>query len=384
MKYFNIPADYKKETIDKYSELNEKYPHSKVIETYGQVTIGNKVGSGRAYGLIPQLGMAELKDYITYSESKQIGFNYTLNTTCLGNREFTREGMEEITAFLEQLYDVGVRSLTVAMPSLIELIRLKGLDFEIKASTLCNLTNVNKVMALKQIGVDKIVIDESVNRDFESLRKIRTAFGEKVELITNVICHKNCVYRPFHYNQTSHDKGEENPSGSYYSHRCIMKRSESAANILKLSWIRPEDIKHYTDIGIHYFKIQGRQAVAKGDPVRTVECYINESYDGNLLDLLDMFDPTNSFKPFIDNQSLNQFINPFLKTPNFCKNDCTTCSYCETYARKNFNYSEVQSIYDTANKFYKEYDGFIRMAREDKEKNKEDGLFALLNGNMDF
>ncbi len=82
-----------------------------------------------------------------------------------------------------------------------------------------------------------------------------------------------------------------------------MKRCESPANLLRMAWIRPEDLKYYTAIGIHYFKIQGRQAALKGDIVKTVQCYMEQSFEGNLMELLDAFSPTNSFQVFIDNKN---------------------------------------------------------------------------------
>ena len=91
-------------------ELNEKYTESKVIETYGQVTIDNYIGSGRAYDLLPQVDLEALEKYIAYSRERGIGFNYTLNSTCMGNMEFTREGILKIIRFLDELHRVGVFS----------------------------------------------------------------------------------------------------------------------------------------------------------------------------------------------------------------------------------------------------------------------------------
>ena len=41
MKYFGVPADFKKETIEKYDKLNKEYSASRVIETYGNITLEN-------------------------------------------------------------------------------------------------------------------------------------------------------------------------------------------------------------------------------------------------------------------------------------------------------------------------------------------------------
>ncbi|MCU0287366.1 MAG: U32 family peptidase [Acidobacteria bacterium] len=377
MRYHNIPADFKKETIDKYAELNSRYEYAKVKETYGQITIANPIGSGRAYDLIPQVDMSDLETYIAYSREKNIGFNYTLNTTCLGNKEFTEEGMKEILKFLDDLYAAGVRSLTVTLPSLIELIRRKKYDFEIKASTVCQIINANKAMSYKRMGADVIVLDESINRDFDTLKRIRNAFGERIEIISNVICHKNCIYEMFHHNQTSHDRGHlKKPSVSYYSHRCMMKRCETIANIMRMVWIRPEDIKYYVDAGINIFKLQGRQAVLRGDPVRTTEYYLKESFDGNLIELLDVFSPTNSFVVYVDNKKLDDFIKPFVEKPGFCKNDCTSCGYCDAYVKKHLDTAKIKETFDMATDFYAKYDHYINLIEKtgNRPTNGENGV----------
>jgi collagenase-like PrtC family protease len=374
VKYFNVPADFKNETIDRYDGLNKSYKDARVAETYGQITIDNPIGSGRAYDLIPQVDLKKLESYIRYSREKGIGFNYSLNTTCMGNKEFSAAGMADVLRFLDALAGAGVRSLTIALPSLIELVRLKKYDFEIKASTLCQVINANKAMSYKKMGVDMVVLDESINRDFDTLKRIRRAFGEKLELIVNVICHKNCIYEMFHHNQVSHDKGDtEEPSATYYSHRCMMKRCESPANLMKQAWIRPEDLKYYTGAGINYFKLQGRQAVLKGDPVRAVECYFNESYQGNLLELLDMFSPTNSFLVYLDNQALEGYIKPFVETPGFCKNDCAQCGYCDSFLEKALDKTKAKETFNLATRFYEKYDHFVNLAKklDSKDEKKE-------------
>jgi collagenase-like PrtC family protease len=373
MNYFSVPADFKKETLDRYFQLNRAYPDSRVKETYGQITVNNIMGSGRAFDLVPEADMARLEAYIAYSKSRGIGFNYTLNATCTGNREFTEDGMKQILSFLDQLKEIGVNSLTIALPPLIELVRLKNYPFKIKTSTLCQIVNANKAAAYKKLGADTLVLDESINRDFAALKQIVEVGEENVELITNVICHKNCIYRMFHYNQASHDRGETAAQSSvtYYSHRCMMKRCERVDNILKLAWIRPEDLKYYREIGICNFKLQGRQAVLKGDPVRAVECYMKESYQGNLIELLDLFLPTNAFLVHVDNRKLEGFIKPFVETPGFCKNACHRCRYCETFAKNAMDFQAIEETFALATGFYRQYDDFINIAGKLSGSNAE-------------
>lgn len=403
MRYYSVPADFKKKTIDRYAELNNQYKNSKVLDTYGNITLGSYLGSGRLARQTPRVDIYDLEDYINYSKERNIDFNYTLNASHLHNKEFTEQGVSEIKKFLGKLYQIGVRSLTVSLPSLLELIRSTEYDFRIRSSVICRIDNPNRAAAYKKMGVEKIVLEESINRDFAALKNIREVFGEQVEIIVNQICDKNCMYRFFHYNMMAGDAfgTVNNTSINYFEHRCVLQQLKSIDNLLKLCWVRPEDIKYYTEIGIHYFKLQGRHTYLQGgDPVKTVVCYFEEHYDGNLMDLLTMFANLTSFKVYVDNKKLEGFIKPFVEKENFCKNMCNKCRYCESYARKCIDYKKAEETITMAREFYNQYDQYQNLlqqvnpgqdgvkvndnASEDKKK------FLLLNskqhdsGDFDF
>ncbi len=365
IKYFCIPTDFKKETIDAYDRLNHDYKDSKVMETYGNIIRGNEIGSGRALNQLPDADLLDLKLFIEYSNKRGIGFNYTLNATHMRNREFTREGILEIKRFLKDLYSAGVRSITVALPSLIELIRSTGYDFEIKASTLCQITNVNKAIAFKKKGVHRIVVDESINRDVRNLRRICEELGDHVELIVNPICLKDCIYRTFHYNEITEDSlgCTNNVSVNFYEHRCVLQRYSKISNLLRMCFVRPEDLKYYTNIGIYYFKLQGRHLVNKGDAVRTVKAYFDENYDGDVMDLAYLFYWQNSFKIPFDNKKMEGFLEPFFTHDDFCKRDCIKCGYCEAFAKKIIDYENGAEVIRLAEAFYDQYDKFNEMVR---------------------
>ncbi|MZI82903.1 U32 family peptidase [Clostridium butyricum] len=384
MKYYSVPADFKNSTIDGFAMLNEKYPYSKIIETYGQVTLGNKLGSGRSVDLLPEIDFEDLSRYVEYSKSKGINFNYTFNASQLNNIEFTEDGIKEIKKYLIEVYKIGIRSLTVALPSLFEIVKSTGLDFKIKTSAICQITNVNKAMIYKKMGADRIVVDETCNRDFEVLKNIREAYGEKVEIIVNAICYKDCIYRMFHYNQLSVDsiKVVSKASSAYYPNRCMLKRYENIGNILKLAWVRPEDIKHYENIGIQHFKIQGRHNVVEGDPIRAMECYFKESYDGGLLELMNLFASSSAFNVFVDNKKLDKFIEPFINSKDFCTRNCEKCHYCENYIKDIVDYEDARKVMDLSNEFYNDNDQFkilLKKSDEEAEKTEEEN-----NVDIDF
>lgn len=368
MEYYSVPADFKKETIDKYFELNNNYKNAKVLETYGNITIDNIMESGRVLGQLPKIDLLDLKEYISYSEERNIGFNYTLNATTLQNKEFSEEGIAEIKELLSKLYSIGVKSITVALPSLIEIIKSTNYDFKIKVSTLCQITNANKALMYKEMGMERIVTDESITRDFKALESIANAFGEKVEIIVNPICLKDCIYRPFHYNQISNDsiRRTGRMGTDYFEHRCVLQRNRDISNLLKICWVRPEDIDFYTSIGVNYFKLQGRHLVLKGDVVKVVKAYFDKSFDGDLMDLINMFYSINNFKVYLDNKKLEGFIKPFYENKKFCVKDCYSCNYCSNFAKKVIDYREAQESIDLAHRFYSEYDEFTRAINKNR------------------
>jgi collagenase-like PrtC family protease len=360
MKYYSVPADFKKETIDEYSRLNDTYRDSRVIETYGNITVGSPLESGRSVDVLPQVDIGRLRRYVEYSRQKNIDFSYTINSPHMNSREFTRKGILEICSFLGELHGAGVTSLTISLPSIVEIIKSTGYDFKLKASVICEITNANKAEFYKKMGFERIVADESINRDFQTLKRIRETFGDRLEIIVNTICHKECPYRMFHYNQVAFDSisVSSKASSNYYSHRCLLRRYERPGTFLKLSWVRPEDIRYYTDIGVHYFKLQGRQSALKGNPVQAVECYFKESYNGNLLDLLEVFSPHSKFRIHIDNRALDGFLEPYYRRDQFCKHDCRHCNHCDSYAKKAIVPGEVEKVYENIKQFLDQYDQF--------------------------
>ena len=331
-----MPADFNNETIDGYAGLNEKYPESKVIETYGNISVDSLFASGRAESLIPGIDLEKFADYIEHSKKNNIQFNYTFNPPTIQNQEFKPEGINRIKELLKILSDLDIFSITVSIPSLIEVVKYLDDRFKIRASTICSITTVNEALAFKRMGVDKIVVKESINRKFDTLKAIVDNFGDEVEVITNVICHQTCIYRVFHYLQDSFDKGNKEWGYDYYLTRCVQRMINDPVSVLKFSWIRPEDIHKYEEIGIKYFKVQGRQSILKGEPVKMVEHYFQESFEGDLMKLLWMFSSTHKTGFKVDNKKLDKFLTPFVKNDNFCSDNCVDCKYCYEYAKKCF------------------------------------------------
>ncbi|MGE5632409.1 MAG: U32 family peptidase [Caulobacteraceae bacterium] len=388
MKYFSVPADFKIETIDALYELNQKFSSSKVVETYGQVTTGTVLSSGRVTNVLPEVDFRHLEYYVEYSIKKGIEFNYTLNPSCFGNMEFSEYGIEEIIGLLDSLNSIGVSWLTLTSPSLVELVKHSSHKFKLKASAICEINSPGKAAFYKMLDVDRIVIDPDITRDFKKIRNICKVCGDTVEMIVNNVCYKNCAYKMFHYNHEAHctTQNASQCVKDYYFNRCSMQKAGKIVNFIKLNWVRPEDINFYYESGVRFFKIQGRQNVLQGDVIKTLECYCKEDFNGNLLDLITIFSPYNAFQPYIDNKKLDGFIAKFYDNPNFCTEMCDECGYCEKYALKCMNPKEADKLNAQALNFYKSYDEFTRLVKRKEHRKTIRKLFdeESLESKFDF
>lgn len=363
MKRFSLPADFSEETIIKFNEFNNQQKNSLVHETYGQLTEGYLIKSGREKECLPKLGIKELEKYVDFSLKNGIKFNYTLNPACLGNMEFTRQGEKEIKRLLKDLWNIGIRDLTISSPVLIEIANLSGIEFNIKVSAIGHVDSITKLKFYKDLGVKRVVIEPDTYRDFSKLKQMSLCFNDGVEIIINDTCYKNCPYKIFHYNHEAHSNDRISQIKGYFFMRCGIQKSYNLRNYLKLNWIRPENIKLYENIGIHNFKIQGRPFVSKGDIMNTLMCYSNEHFDGNLLELLHLFAPyDSSHQPYIDNKYLEGFIEGFYNKKVKCLEICDDCRYCDQYVEKAIR--EPEGILEDAMEFYKSHDQFIKMIEE--------------------
>lgn len=349
MKYFCMPSDFKNETIDEYFEINNKYDHSKIVETFGQLAPDTVFGSCRSPRELPEVDRHKLENYVGYCMEKGIEFNYVINATCMSNEELTKSGYKKIKDIFEMLEGIGVAWVTISLPSLMEIVQYIAPNLKIKASTVSQINSAHKAKFYEELGVKRIVLDEDIYRELDTLKNIRKVYTGGIEIIINSFCVNDCPFKMFHYNSFSHSHTNKDEC-SYFNSRCrnIHVGSE---NYMKLNWIRPEDIHYYYDIGINYFKIQGRTNVYSGNPAKAVIHYINEHYDGDLISLLELFSTT---KPLaiagckIDNSKLDGFFEKFVNDPRFCTKICSECGYCKGFAEKSMKKSDI-AILDMMN-----------------------------------
>lgn len=336
---------------------------------YGKLTV-DYIGGGRHSFVLPAITRKQVQGHIKRAHERGLEFNYLLNATCLGNREYTISGQRRIRSLLDWLAGIKVDSVTVSIPYLAQLIKKDYPAVKIHVSTAAEVDSVLKAKYWQEMGVDCITLQStSLNRDFETLNKIRENVKCKLALIANESCLYKCPVNYYHYTTSSH----ASQSTSYLNGACVdycilsckRLRLKDPVNLIRSAWIRPEDAHYYEKIGIDYLKIVDRSKDADFI-MKVLNAYIKKSYKGNLADLFPLTTRNSGisgprkrmrylqylFNPFIlnlfrmkqilanpqleihlDNAALDGFIEFFVQGK--CKHGlCDECGYCKELAKK--------------------------------------------------
>ncbi|MCI5221480.1 MAG: hypothetical protein D3924_02055 [Candidatus Electrothrix sp. AR4] len=175
----------------------------------------------------------------------------------------------------------------------------------------------------------KLVLDRSLNRNLEKLTDTvhwcRQGFPDmKLELLANEGCLPFCPYRASHdaYIALGNHEGDDN---SFYINKelgCMQLLEKQPHRLLQSPFIRPEDVDSYqthVDLILLCGRAQGAAFLQK-----TINAYIQRSYEGNLLELLDSMNWL-AEQMHVENAALSF---DFANMLSVCNNRCNSCGFC--------------------------------------------------------
>jgi len=141
---FSLAANYDPELVPALAA----YP---VDEVYGKLP-GDGVSGGRPRYLARPLSEDDLRRYVRLLDQYGIAFNYLLNGSCFGNREWTSSWQKKVTALLAKLGDMGVRRVTVSTPFLLELVKRRFPEFKAKVGIYAQVDTPRRAGSLPERG----------------------------------------------------------------------------------------------------------------------------------------------------------------------------------------------------------------------------------------
>lgn len=343
----------------------------RIYEVYGSLPHG-PVGNLRPPESIRPVTPEQMGAQIKRLNDHGIRFNYVLNAELLPV-PISEEYRDEVLDYLQTLLDIGVRTATVTIPWLITLMRVHFPDIQIRVSIVNEVSTVREALEFEELGAVGVVLDRDVNRDIALLKDVRQQFKGEIELLCNSACVFHCINVHYHgtyssiasnsqFVKHSKNKAMATPYCSFY---CRRRFFENPNELIKIHWIRPDDLQKYADMGINLFKIDGRDKEPKY--IKTViKAYLDGHYDGNFFHLLQpefredveqigkdvACDPENAtpeeleqwtsaflsesedWHVGVSNRDLDGFSDAFFSGKVNCQGNCAKCRYCEKFAKK--------------------------------------------------
>lgn len=331
-------------------QLLEKYDD--VIEVYlrGPPSI---IGSARIVAYTPS--RSDFRKLCKEIHDRDREVNVLLNATCFGGKEYTKNWIKKTRKYLDDLSSIGVDTLTVTDPYLLALIDHYGYSFKKVVSVLAFVLTPMRARYFDEMKVDRITLAPDVNRDLDTIKKIRKTVRCELSLIVNEGCLLHCPYRHFCYNFITHASIEEKLSRIIYDKNLLPYHWFGDGKIIKKHphvvltspWIRPENLKDYEKLGINYFKISGRNKPYTFLE-KCLEAYHSRDFNGNIFEIIDgaprlpgwwKKNPTEDrpTKFYINNKDLEGFF----KKVTTCDKNCPDCGFCEKFAEKHLRENEA-------------------------------------------
>jgi collagenase-like PrtC family protease len=252
---------------------------------------------------------------------------------------------EELTALIKALAfwvdNVGVEGIILADMYLLTTLSREApsLARTLQAipSVNCMIDTADKGMSLLELIAstefrmpELLILDRALNRKPDALdHTVRTikkyAPQTLIALLANEGCLYQCPFKQAHNSQTSlANTGlvRENIYAISRERGCISYFLKHPQTILKSPFIRPEDQDSYAS-SAEVIKVCGRN-MGPQFLLRTVSAYLDKSFHGNLLSLLDATDWMTEHYDLPN----DLFPDTFLETVTTCSKNCTACRYC--------------------------------------------------------
>jgi len=340
-----VPTNWDPDLILPLSRLEAE------VQIYG-VLPTSMIGSGGRGADNVHMAENQAEEYIERAHSAGLKFDYILNAPSMFNMEWDENTHRELLEQIRWITSMGVDSVTVSIPYLIELIKRQFPQLDVRVSTIAHVSSVARAKLFESLGADSITLDINVNRDFTLLKAIRSAVNCGLTVLLNNLCLYQCPYEYYHHDTLGHASQSYNPLNGYYEDYCVLRctldRLWDISQAIKCRWVRPEDIHVYEEIGIDMFKTSGRSMPTERI-LNAATAYSSRRYQGNLYDILNVITPKVGFgnsdlpgvqnnvigslpRLYIDNQALEGFID-FFKKQN-CLSGCSHCDYCQQIANK--------------------------------------------------
>lgn len=271
-------------------------------------------------------------EILKLKHEKNIQPQYVINPSVWDNNVYTT-GLDKFKKMLDKVWSKGCTWLTINNPLLLRMQEFRNdiPPFKIKLSINNHVSTLEEVIFTHDtIGLKHIILDRSVNRDMDEIKRIHRWTKERdisLTLLAQEGCITNCQWKSTCDNMIAthrhHDLHEVNDTQNIHTlNLCSRYYNDVPQAILKSPWIIPSMLNDY-DKYIDYMKLSGREKSIE----QLKDCFRSYIFrDNNVL--------INQIVPKCHNKIGNINVLDVQETAADskwlnCKSKCADCDFCD-------------------------------------------------------
>ena len=293
----------------------------------------------------------QLLQDLTWVKSKEMALDLLFNGNCYGNDAFSEKLRKKVYEVIEILKTNNLFPdiVTTTSQFIAKIIKKKYPEIDIRASVNMRIESTRAMDFVSDL-FDSFYICRDIQRDLNVLKQ----FAEWAEthnktmcMLVNSACLRCCPVQTFHDNLLCHNSwhAHEQEFILHFPFRLCERHFQDPNNlvdILRMSWIRPEDIRYYEPL-VSVFKLATRVVP---NPRVMIQAYAEGHYAGNLLDILGL-PPYGYF----DNSAFpDDWISSGIAQS--CAINCNNCGKCDEIMAQVFDKSRSPQYTINENQFY--------------------------------
>jgi hypothetical protein len=225
-----------------YSHKGLEALHTFIHSTYGGMHIRANETVMPGY-VLPQITPEALADYVRYAHSLNVEFIYVMNKADL-------KIDDELCTHLRWLEDIHVDAIAMTNPDVMMYAK-KHHSFRIESSVMCDIDSIDKALSFKDHGCDVISLSFMKRHSLSFIESVKKKSALPIKMLVNNICLPNCPYADQH----GVNQGE---GFDYLPIKCLRFFLENKDYADCSTFIAPDDVRMYRDVGVDFFKIGGR------------------------------------------------------------------------------------------------------------------------------
>ncbi len=300
--------------------------------------------SGRAVHLEKSVeeSISLLENDLAWCRRHGVELDLLFNGNCYGEDAFTENLRRQVYGVMEELERRGLfpEIVTTTSQYIAKVLKLRYPQVEIRASVNMRLESTKAMEYISDL-FDSYYICRDIQRDRNVLKLFSDwckAHGKSLCMLVNSACLRCCPIQIWHDNYLCHKPwlAEEQEFILHYPYRLcgrVQEKPNAAGEVLRMSWIRPEDI-HYYEPYVAAMKLATRSTE---HPEQMLKAYAEGHWDGDLLDILGGINPHFT----LDNAS---FPADWVESgiAQSCAINCTDCGKCDQVLQKVLRKREIQ------------------------------------------